>query len=214
MQLTLRPWHRGRLMGAAGMGMLFVLLTVVVAGHPGALAGDRSVAGWIQQCSCSVFDPFINLVAALGGPAEVAAAFVVVAAVALLWRRALPFAVFSLGASLAYNAVVFVVRRPRPEGLPHATPSLGAFSYPSGHVVFVMWLAALVLLLVASRVGVRAAWLAAIPAAVVVVAAGLARVYVSAHWPSDVLGGLLLGSAWLLLTWAAEGLTRPVMRSG
>jgi membrane-associated phospholipid phosphatase len=39
-----------------------------------------------------------------------------------------------------------------------------------------------------------AGWVAV---ALVVAANGIARMYTGAHWPSDVLGGILIAAAWL-----------------
>ena len=84
---------------------------------------------------------------------------------------------------------------------PTSQATFGALveSYPSGHVVY------------ATTVFGLLAWLAwrhgrrdvAVVLAGLVVAMGPARVLNSAHLPSDVIGGYLLGSAWLLLVLTA-----------
>jgi undecaprenyl-diphosphatase len=38
--------------------------------------------------------------------------------------------------------------------------------------------------------------------ALVVFAVGLSRVYIGVHYPTDVIGGWALGTAWALLCWA------------
>jgi len=48
---------------------------------------------------------------------------------------------------------------------------------------------------------------------IVVVAAALSRIYVGAHWPSDVIGGFLVGVAWTALSLSFGRLTRPVFGS-
>lgn len=44
----------------------------------------------------------------------------------------------------------------------------------------------------------------------VLVVAALSRIYVGAHWPSDVIGGLLIGVAWTSLSLSLGRLTRAV----
>ena len=77
-------------------------------------------------------------------------------------------------------------------------------TFPSGHAAF------------AAAAGGLGAWLAlrcgrrglAIAFGVVVVAAGAAQVAQSAHWPSDVVGGWMLGGACALAGAYAVGVTR------
>lgn len=82
-------------------------------------------------------------------------------------------------------------------------------SFPSGHAQagITVWVAiGLVVLLVGGSA--RAWWLAA-PLMVIGLLIGASRAVVGVHWPSDVLGGWLLGGAWLatsLLVW------RPLLR--
>ena len=86
------------------------------------------------------------------------------------------------------------------------------FSFPSDHSVMAGAIAA-GLWLVSRRLG--------IVATVAALVMGFARVYIAAHYPHDVLAGLALGAAfvlvgWLLLsgpmTWLVESLARTPLR--
>jgi undecaprenyl-diphosphatase len=82
--------------------------------------------------------------------------------------------------------------------LVHVLTYPGDYSFPSGHtvhyVVFLGFLWFLTLVLVRPRL-LRWTLLAVNGALVLLV--GLSRVYLGAHWASDVLGGYLLGGALL-----------------
>jgi membrane-associated phospholipid phosphatase len=84
--------------------------------------------------------------------------------------------------------------RVRPAGSLVATS--GA-SFPSGHAVAasVTVVAAVIALVPAGR---RTPW--ALAAALFSILMGLSRAYLGAHWLSDAVAGLLLGTSWALLT--------------
>ena len=117
-------------------------------------------------------------------------------------------------AGLWYWIAAFVDRpRPSPE-LVHVTMELPPGSFPSGHVLNLTaifgFLIYLTIVLVAD---VRLRWLLVSLLAVPILTIGVARIYDGAHWPSDVLGGYLIGGIWLALTiylygWAREKSTR------
>ena len=98
-------------------------------------------------------------------------------------------------------AVKAVVNRPRPEG---SVLSGLAESFPSGHVAQAAFLAMAVPL--ASRIVTKRRWPGAVAGAVLAAAAvvtAVTRVHGGTHWPTDVLGGALLGvAAGMTLRWA------------
>jgi undecaprenyl-diphosphatase len=76
-----------------------------------------------------------------------------------------------------------------------------SYSFPSGHSMAAMisygLLGYLFLLALPPRRSVRGLALACLSLIVLIV--GFSRMYLSAHWLTDVLGGFLLGAAWLAL---------------
>jgi undecaprenyl-diphosphatase len=115
-------------------------------------------------------------------------------------REARWYAVAVLSGWALYALAKLSVHRARPHVVPRLMHGGGWYSYPSGHAM----LAPLVF-----GLGVIA-WTAPWPAAAVrrvalAVAAltalgvGLSRVYLGLHYPTDVIGGLLLGTAWSCL---------------
>jgi undecaprenyl-diphosphatase len=101
-----------------------------------------------------------------------------------------------IGATLLYVAVNIPMERPRPPmGLRLYEDA--AWSFPSGHstqaMAFWIMVATLVTAGCAPRV-VRAGYAAA---AVMILLIGCSRVYLCAHWTTDVLAGFSLGAAWV-----------------
>ncbi|MEU3227177.1 phosphatase PAP2 family protein [Streptomyces sp. NPDC006976] len=143
-------------------------------------------------------------------------ALIAVAVVALWWRGARPLAVWvaatTVVSSLLQQGIKAAVGRHRPRW-PDPVDSASYAAYPSGHAMTATVSCGLLLWLL-HRSGVRGRlWRAAVGAAAVSVAGvGLTRLYLGVHWPSDVLGGWLLGAA--LVALAVRGFERYAARSG
>ena len=99
-----------------------------------------------------------------------------------------------------YSLVSHLIVRARPTVPPvlQVTEHPGASSYPSGHTIFIVTVTVVLMVCLGYRFLPR--WARPIGWAVVAIAIflnAIARIYTGAHWPSDVLGGILIAGAWL-----------------
>lgn len=132
----------------------------------------------------------------VGAPPPLACFFVALLGL-LLWHRrrggAAFFAVAAIGAMALNFAAKILVGRARPDLWVAIAPEHG-FSFPSGHA---MGSIAAVTALVAPTWGTRWRRAAVGFGALFVALAGLSRLYLGVHYPSDVLTGWLASLAWV-----------------
>lgn len=130
------------------------------------------------------------------------------AAVLWLWvlRERLPavwVAVTCAVGTLIQQGLKAAAGRERPRW-PHPVDSADYAAFPSGHAMTAMLVCGLLLWLLRRHgaAGQLWGWAVAV-AAVSVIGVGFTRVYLGVHWPSDVLGGWLLGACVVVLSVAA-----------
>jgi undecaprenyl-diphosphatase len=196
---------------SAACWIVFVALAIVVSRD--SLSIDQSVLTWVGEHRSSALTSAMRIVTWLGSAAVLYPATLVLAL--YWWRRERDWrAGAMLAASLAgstalYNLFKRIIERPRPP----AKDALGTYthwSFPSGHATQCMAFFAMLLVLacLAGRARLRL-WV--IAAAAVVLVVGASRIYLGAHWFTDVLGGYALGGAWVALL-TAVGLTTTLVR--
>ncbi|MDQ0945152.1 phosphatase PAP2 family protein [Streptomyces sp. V1I1] len=119
------------------------------------------------------------------------------------WLLAVWVAVTSAVGTFVQQGLKSAVGRERPQW-PDPVDSAHYAAFPSGHAMTAMVSCTLLLWLLRRHGGEGRLWHWSIAAAVVsVVGVGLTRLYLGVHWPSDVVGGWLLGACWAALSIAA-----------
>jgi membrane-associated phospholipid phosphatase len=191
---------RSRPVAAALLAGATTLAVLALLGHHVLLTIDEPLArivrdqGWLE-----VLRPINEL----GSERQGAALAVVAGLVMWRWCRRLAWAVpaIVLG-TVGLNVLMkLVIDRPRP---PEPLGATALASFPSGHVLHAVVLLGLVPPIVHLVTGRRwAFWSTAGIVTLLAVCVAALRVYLGAHWPSDVLGSLLIGG---LVLAAVEGL--------
>jgi len=118
----------------------------------------------------------------------------------LLWQRDQPAAVHWL-AALGFGAVLTRVLKtalhtPRPTEL---YTGVSGFSFPSAHATMAAVTYGFLAVLIARELPLTGRRLVYVGAGLVIMLIGASRIYLGAHWLSDVAGGLTLGLAWTAL---------------
>ncbi|KUN78183.1 phosphatase PAP2 family protein [Streptomyces griseoruber] len=136
------------------------------------------------------------------------------AALWLVWRYAAWWTagwlvVTSAVGTLVQQGLKAAVDRDRPVW-PDPVDSAHYQAYPSGHALTATVVLGLLLWLLHRHGVSRPVWRAAVTVAVVsVVGVGLTRIWLGVHWPSDVLGGWLLGALLVVVAVMAHRRRHP-----
>jgi len=179
--------------------LFFGILEDVVTGDP-LVRTDVAVHGLLQDLRTPWGDAVMIGFTELGDTAVTLPVGVGVF-LWLLWKRAWRTAAYwaaAVGCASALNtAIKVVLHRARPtEGL---YSGWSDFSFPSGHSTVNAAMYGFLVVLLARRLSPAARSTAVIAAAVFVALIAFSRVYLGAHWFSDVVGGLAFAAAWVSL---------------
>ncbi len=119
-----------------------------------------------------------------------------------LFRLAAFLAVTAVGSSLLNGAIKSVVGRTRPALVDPIATATGK-SFPSGHTQAALVGYGILLLVFLPIIARRWRLACAVIAVLVVLLVGFSRIALGVHYLSDVIGALIIGSAWLLVMTAA-----------
>lgn len=198
--------------------MLACALALTVAAHLFAVFPfDLKISHELQEEKNPVFAFTMKGVSTIG---DTLPGMVMVGAVSAFyffrrqWLEAV-FIIVTLSNFVLTSLLKVLVNRPRPPFFlldpADAFQSINQYSFPSGHVLFFVvffgFIAYLVWLHQAGRV--RILVIGSCGALILLI--GLSRVYVGAHWASDVLGSYIIGGLWLFLIILGYHLASPAI---
>ena len=166
------------------------------------LSVDENILLWIQECMRNdVLTPFWIAVTTLGNGGLIWLSGSALLRISKKTRKIGIMALVALAFSVLIDNVILknLVARTRPyEVVPGLTSLIGVqddFSFPSGHTGSSFAAAVVMYRGLPKKVGV--------PALVFAFLMGFSRLYVGVHYPSDVIGGALIGTAIaLFIYWA------------
>jgi membrane-associated phospholipid phosphatase len=180
--------------------LAFGAVTQDVVGHDGMAVHDPHVTAWMVAHRAGWLTSVLRVITWLGSTAVIIPLGVIVGVFYVLRRRRWqPLALLAAavaGAVSLYDIVKPLTGRLRPPSAIWIGHYSGA-AFPSGHAAqSVAFYAMLAIVLGAGR-SPRAKTVLWSVAALVALAVGGSRIYLGAHWLTDVLGGYALGASWV-----------------
>lgn len=158
------------------------------------LTGDDTAHRWADKIRSDTLDDVARAVTHLGSLTAVLIATVLTIVVLVTRRQIIESVALAIGL-LSTFVLVHVMKdavdRPRPSDSVVATDGM---SYPSGHAAYAVTWIAIAVVLTRTLPGLARTTAAIIAAVVLAVAIGLTRVYLRAHYLSDVVGGFGLAA--------------------
>ena len=199
--LTPAGFFAGRTKLLVGLAGLFVALALaaLVDGGSLLLRWDEPIQRFVERSRTGVANEVFRRISFLGSTKVVLALGAMLSVAA--WRRCRAAGIVVVVAMLSRPLLEFTLKagvdRDRPD-LERLVPGNGP-SFPSGHVMAAVALWGVVPLVITLYTRRRAVWWTVLCASMaLIVAIGASRTYLGVHWFSDVVGGLIVGTFFLL----------------
>jgi undecaprenyl-diphosphatase len=198
--------------GACALLLLFLFLAGDVA-EGDTLAFDTKILRALRNADDpsrpigpAWIEPALLDLTALGGATVLGLVVVVVVGFLLLQgrrRTALAVAITSISGEVINAAMKHVFNRPRPDVVPHLR-EVFTTSFPSGHAMesAIVYLTLGAMLMRIARRRATKLYVLAV-AMLLTIVVGVSRVWLGVHYPTDVIGGWMIGFVWASICWLA-----------
>ncbi len=194
---------------------LFAALALsVAASYPAVTLADTATLEAMKGLRTPARDALVIALTQLGDPVVVWPLSIAIVLWLATYARALPAAIFfavTVGGTAAINSLIkMLFTRTRPNTFDYE--GFTAFSFPSGHATTNIVLYGVLAILMTREIAPR--WRGLVATLLVAFGAliGLSRIYLGAHWFSDVMGSVLLATAILSTAarWYASAPRPPI----
>ena len=169
-------------------------------GHNEAALLDPHITAWAVAHRTGWLTSVMKVVTWLGSAAVIIPLAAIVGVYFVLrqhrWQPLALLAAALAGAIGLYNIIKPLVGRPRPPP-PIWIGHFSGAAFPSGHATQSVACYATLAVILGTGRSARAKTVLWSTAALVALAVGASRVYLGAHWLTDVLGGYTLGASWV-----------------
>ncbi|HEY3259425.1 MAG TPA: phosphatase PAP2 family protein [Pseudonocardiaceae bacterium] len=187
-------------------GVLYVFGVLVSRMATGTFVAkfDAAIPRWLAEHRTPTMDNVSFWLSKAGDTHAILAVSLVVCplTVAILqrWRPAVFVALALFGELGLFLLSSSAVKRERPD-VPHLDGTLPTSSYPSGHIAATICLYTAIAIIVFRRTRNWWRWLTVVAAVVMPVAVAVSRLYRGMHYPTDVMGAVLLAAMWMAVLW-------------
>lgn len=160
---------------------------------------DLMIRGAVHNTQSDSLTSIAYALSFLGSAPVLAVLFVIAIGVLLRAKRRVAIQTLLIvmaGEIVLQNGLKVLIARPRPE--PFFPVTVDTYSFPSGHALSALCFFGTLALLARGFLqspGWRTAVLAA--SATLIMGIGWSRIYLGVHYPSDVIGGFVIGVAWI-----------------
>ena len=196
----------------------FAFLSIVA--HQQAFSGlDLQISQWVRGLHLPGLESILGFANTLTSAQVAIAIWLIIMAFLVLRGRPLEaIAIFAAcGLWIANEVISILVARPLPSAdVSHMARFWRDSSFPSGHITQSVSIFGVLTFLTLKNVQHgRIRILVPVLSALIIGLASVGRVYVAAHWPSDVLGGYIYGTFYLVvLIWCYRRYTAWRRRYG
>jgi undecaprenyl-diphosphatase len=191
----------GLLVLIGATGVFIVIAEDVITGDP-LTQFDVNVSNWLHGRVRPSLITAMLLVSDLHSTVVIVSITIAIG-IYLLWQRENQWALFlglSVFGGILLNLLlknIFHRERPR---LYHPILTLTTYGFPSGHTMLAtVFYTSLAVLLVSRSSAWRSRLLIILGAGILILLVGFSRIYLGAHYLSDVLGAIAEGLAWVAL---------------
>jgi membrane-associated phospholipid phosphatase len=188
------------------VSVLFLIDTYLVVNQALLNSFDLPITIFVQQFNWGPLVYVMDLINWSAGYKQVVLGAAAIIALFVYERRAGWLMLIGSVSCLLDKLIKLAIARQRPPSdLVHILSPATGFSYPSGHAVFFTWMAFMIAVSLAPRTNPRLRPILWIAATLAIVLTCLARVWAGDHWPSDIIGGVLVGIGWsAFVMWLPE----------